>query len=99
MALPTTALSQHHVQHSNSPNDQAVVSTLQFFQDSMERQFSSIAEKLDVMGGRMTALETRQKVLEDEVRTSASSCASVSPSISGSAKKRKRVTPAALQVS
>lgn len=90
---------QSHVHHSDSPGDQSVVATLQFFQDSMEKQFSSIIDKLDVMGGRMTALETRQKVLEDEVRSSTASSTSVSPSVSDSAKKRKRVTPAALQVS
>ena len=43
----------------------------------MEKQFSSIVEKLDMMGGRMAALETRQKVLEDEVRSSSSSSTSV----------------------
>lgn len=97
MALPYAP--QSHMHHSDSPGDQSVVATLQFFRDSMEKQFSSIIDKLDVMGGRMSALETRQKVLEDEVRLSTASSTSISPSVSGSAKKRKRVTTAALQVS
>ena len=98
MSLPSAP--QSHVHHGISPDDPSVVATLQFFQESMEKQFSSIIERLDIMGGRMAALETRQKVLEDEVRSSTSSSTSVSPSVSGSSTiKRKRVTPAALQVS
>ena len=71
----------------------------------MEKQFSSIIKRLDIMGGgggggRMAVLETRQKVLEEEVRSSTFSSTSVSPSVSGSSTiKQKRVTPAALQVS
>ena len=82
MSLPSA--SESHLHHGVSPDDQSVVATLQFFQESMEKQFSSIVEKLDMMGGRMAALETRQKVLEDEVRSSSSSSTSVSPSLSAS---------------
>ena len=97
MTLPTA--SHSHVQHHRDPaDDPSVVTTLQFFQDSMEKQFTSIIDKLDSMGGRMAALETRQTVLEEEVRSSTSSSASISPSVSSSTKKRRRVTPAVLQV-
>ena len=85
--------------HGHSPGHQSVVAILQIFQTSMENQFSSIVEKLEAMGGRMSELETRQKVLEDEFRSSTLSSTSTSPSLSGSTRKRKRVTPAALQVS
>lgn len=97
MTLPTASHSRVHHQHDPA-DDPSVVTTLQFFQDSMEKQFTSIIDKLDSMGGRMAALETRQKVLEEEVRSSTSSSASISPSVSSSAKKRRRVTPAVLQV-
>lgn len=70
----------------------AVADILQGFQASMERQLSSIREKLGTIDSRMDALENTQKALEKEI------C--IKSNVAGtSGQGRKRITPTALQVS
>lgn len=76
---------------------QAIVETLHMFQSSMDRQFSSVSEKLETIDSRMVVLETRQKNLEEEMRSSPS-CSSSNNSTPLLGRQRKRVTPLALQV-
>ena len=73
-----------------------LTSLLQSFQESMDSKIGTVCTKIDGISDRLDALETRQKTLEEDVRSSASSSTSFSP---GTALKRNRVTPVALQVS
>lgn len=60
----------------------------------MSEQFTCVGNKLDSVNARMEEMETRQKTLEEAI---GSSTVSPTTSISGSG-KRKRITPAVLQV-
>ena len=70
----------------------SVIDMLQLFQSSVDKQLSTVCEKLD---SRMTILETRQKGLEDEIRSSTSSSTNSTPQ---SGRQRKRLISVALQV-
>ena len=70
---------------------------LRLFQSSMEQQFQTVTAKLDSISERMNVLEKSQTSLEEQM--SKPSCVpSSTPKVKGP-KKRKRLTPVALQVS
>ena len=73
----------------------SVIDMLQLFQSSVDKQLNTVCDKLETINSRMTVLETRQKSLEDEVRSSTSSSTNSTPQ---SGRRRKRLTPVALQV-
>ena len=73
----------------------SVMDILQGFQASVEKQLSSIGEKLGDIQDRMDVLESQQGVLEKEIRSTKSSNTA---STLSSGQGRKRVTPTALQV-
>ncbi len=75
----------------------SIVDLLHTFQNSLDSKLQTVCAKLEDIDSRMLNLESRQRSLEDEVRESVSSSTSISPS-SESDKRRKRVTPAQLQV-
>ena len=72
-----------------------IVDELSDFQKKMDSKLQTMCDKMTNVIDRMTAMETRQKTLEEEVRQSVSSS---SPAPSGSNQKRKRNVPLALQV-
>ena len=78
---------------------ESVADVLQLLHSSLDKQLSTVCDKLDSVCSRMDILETRQKSLEEEVRTSTSlSSSTYSSPGSSQPQKRKRVTPTDLQV-
>jgi len=97
----TTRCSGDPVQAGSGSHDQSqsqsLADMLQVFQSSMDKQLSSVCEKLETIDSRMVVLEVRQKNLEEEIRSSAS-CSSSTNTTLGPSRQRKRLTPLALQV-
>lgn len=75
----------------------SIVDMLRVFQSSMDKQLSSVCNKLESIDRRMDLLESRQKTLE-EVRSSASCSSSANCSPVATLPKRKRAIPLTLQV-
>ena len=81
----------------------SVADLLQVFQANMDEQLTNVCGKLDSIGSRMDLLETRQKTLEEEIRTTASaSSSSSSPATTCTLRdnmyKRHHITPPVMQV-
>lgn len=76
----------------------SIVDMLRVFQSSMDKQLSSVCNKLEYIDTRMVLLESRQKTLEEEVRSSASCSSSANCSPVAPLPKRKRAIPLTLQV-
>ena len=96
-ALPISVEPQVTPPAACSSQSQSVIDMLQVFQSSMDKQLSTMCEKLETIDSRMIVLETRQKNLEEEIR-SGTSCSSSANSTPASGRQRKRITPLALQV-
>ena len=86
-STPTTQLSQP-----------TVSDMLRLFQSSMEEQFQTVTSKLDSISERMNVLEKSQASLEEQMSKPSSIPSSTTPKVKGP-KKRKRLTPVAMQVS
>ena len=65
---------------------------------TLDSKISSLSDKVDGIGTKLHSLETHQQTLEQEVRLSISSSASVSFSLSLTTPWKKCRTPVALQV-
>ena len=72
----------------------SVIAIVQSMQTSITEQLSMLNDKVNDVAGRMEVLESRQKSLENEVKSLCSTKSTVS-TIPG---KRKRITIPALQV-
>lgn len=84
--------------HPHHFNSLEITGAIQTLQDSVNTQFADVCSKLQAIDSRISLLETKHKTLEEEVKSSPSSQASISPALTGSGKRRRRVTPTGLQV-
>ena len=78
--------------HQMSSELQSVTSIFQSMQKNISEQLTKVCNKLDDVSERIDDLEDRQRSFENKIGQSSQS---VSPAVPG---KRRRVTPAALQV-
>ena len=83
--------------HSHGGDTSEIVDLLQTFQHSLDSKLQTVCAKLEDIDSRMENIESRQRSLEEQVRESVTSSASTSPG-SELDRRRKRVTPAQLQV-
>ena len=78
------------------PVDDSLNSILLSIKQTMESELNNVCTKIDGIHSRLDAIESKQRTLEEDMRASASSSTSVSPSCSSA--KRTRSTPLDLQV-
>ena len=81
--------------YSHQFNSLEITGAIQSLQNSVNSQFANVCSKLQAIDGCIALLETKHKT---HVRSSPSSQASISPALTGSGKRRRRVTPSGLQV-
>ena len=72
-----------------------ILDILKHLQSGVDNQYTTVCSKLDKVCDRLDALETRQKGLEEELRSSSSCHSSPATPLPG---RRLRRTPTALQV-